>query len=324
MELLSQYWYIYTENTEANKNIGTVILPGSAVTTLLFTGKAERQFTEFPKPIEMALRSLCLFDWSELASKSLKAGKWSSKKHWTSMRLFQVPFVLEIGGNLHSNPAPTPDITNLVFQPASDPETGDEYKEPENWSFIESDKVDQFVSFIAEYNDKLNRLKIKEHNWDFWDLALGYFMKAFFAEPSIERMLWYICSFESLVGESGFGVTKRLGERLGKILSRETGIKDEDIKKRFNDIYNLRNSFVHGGGFKQQALSTDLLDSYLMARQTILWFLHVLTEIEVTINNKEIRNNDVPGREEVLSVLDLDENSRHRMHSLLKKIPSKL
>jgi hypothetical protein len=324
IDLLSKYWYIYTENSELNKEIGTFLLPGSAITTLIFTGKAERRFTEFPKSIESALRSLCLFDWSELESKSIKVGRWSSKKNWASLRLFQIPFVLEISGDLHSAPERKPDITNLTKQSFTDVDTDKEYEEPEHWSFIEHDKVDQFVSFVTEYNDILNRLKIREHNWDFLDLALGYFMKAFFIEPSLERMLWYICSFESLAGESGFGVTKRLSERLGKILNREIGFKDEDVQTRFNDIYSLRNSLVHGGKFKQQAMSTDLLDSYIMARHTILWFLHILDDTETAISNKKVQSNEVPGREEILSLLDLGRTSRRRMHSLLDNIPGKL
>jgi hypothetical protein len=81
---------------------------------------------------------------------------------------------------------------------------------------------------------------------------------------------------------------------------------------------------VHGGKFKQQAMSTDLLDSYIMARHTILWFLHILDDTETAISNKKVQSNEVPGREEILSLLDLGRTSRRRMHSLLDNIPGKL
>ena len=153
------------------------------------------------------------------------------------------------------------------------------------------------------------------------DIALGYFMKAFFAPPGLDQMLWYITSLEALLGERGMGVSKRLAERVGAILSNLGGGKKNKYSKRFEELYRLRNSLVHGVQFKKQARVAHLVDTYLFARSTILWFLHTLEAIQRKIINGETDRRHVPGREEILMLLDLDRKAGHRLKKLLDKLP---
>jgi len=64
LKLLAQYWFIQVTEPSHPSRIGHFRLQASSSATLLFSGYVEREYAQFPKAIESALRQLCVFDWA--------------------------------------------------------------------------------------------------------------------------------------------------------------------------------------------------------------------------------------------------------------------
>jgi len=319
LELLSHYWFICVEVTSPVEHIGLIHIPSGPTTTLLFRGLAQRYYTAYPESVESTLRLLCLFDWSGLEKKV--KGDLSSKEDWQSLRLFNVPFVLEIKDNLLSAPASAPpDLSKLNTEPVFD-ERGEEIGQlPEHWILLDNSETEAFKRFIQDIKDMVGGLRTSEYGWQFIEVALGYFTKAFFTDNRLEQMLWYITSMEALLGESGAGVTDRLARRIGSILGTNSKERDK-YSERFRQLYKLRNSLVHGGQFAEASVA-DLLDTYLIARRAMLWFLHALHMVQSKIGEVQMNKQDTPDREELLMFLDLKIGSRDRLQWLKKEFPT--
>lgn len=318
LELLSRYWFICIERTSPVEQIGLIHVPSGPTTTLLFRGLAKRYYTEYPEQVESILRLLCLFDWSDLEKKVER--RLSSKEDWRSLRLFKVPFVIEVTDDLLSAPTSAPDLSKLSTEPLLD-ERGEEVGQlPEHWISLDSGETEAFKRFIHDTSRILAGLRTNEYGWQFVEVALGYFTKAFFTDNRLEQMLWYITCMEALLGESGAGVTDRLARRIGSILGT-TGEERDKYSERFRQLYRLRNSLVHGGQFAEASVA-DLLDAYLIARRAMLWFLYALDMVQSKIGVVEIDKKDVPDREELLMFLDLKIGSRDRLQWLKKEFPT--
>lgn len=317
IELISHYWFVCVEDTSPIEQIGPIRIPASPTTTLLFRGLAERYYTTYPESVESVLRLLCLFDWSGLEKKA--KGGLSSKENWQSLRLFNVPFILEVKDDLLSPPASAPDLSELSTESVFD-ERGEEIGQwPEHWISLDNSETEAFKDIIQDIKRVVGGLKTSEYGWQFIEVALGYFTKAFFTSNRLEQMLWYVTSMESLLGERGAGVTERLARRIGSILGTNNEERDK-YSERFRQLYRLRNSLVHGGQSAEASVA-DLLDTYLMARRAILWFLHALDLVQSKIGQLQKNKEDAPDREELLMFLDLKIGSRDRLQWLKKEFP---
>src|SRR5438093_11468497 len=122
---------------------------------------------------------------------------------------------------------------------------------------------------------------------------------------------------EALLGEKKEGLTNLLARRLALVLGG-TEQERKQIKKSFQDLYDLRSRLVHGDGklLDQKTHEKQLREARNLARRTLVWFLnyvdHVLHETR--------HDSALPTREELLSVLDLKTESRERVKHLLKNI----
>ena len=318
LELLSRYWFVCIETMSPVEQIGLFYLPHGPSTTLLFGGYAERWYTKYPKQVESAICLLSLFDWSGLEKES--KGGLSSKENWRSLRLFKVPFVLDVKSDLLSAPVAAPDLSKLITESVFDPEMAEEVgKVPEHWISLGSGETEVFKTFIQDLVRIVGGLRINEYNWRFMEVALGYFTKAFVTDPGLEQMLWYITCLEALLGEKGAGVTRRLAQRIGTIFGTSSKERDK-YSKKFVRLYELRNSLVHGAEFAKTAQVADILDAYLVARRAILWFLYIL-DIVQSRTGKGQMNRNVPGREELLMFLDFNRSSRNQLQWLLNEFP---
>jgi len=318
LELLSHYWFICIEETSPVEQIGVIRIPAGPSTTLLFRDLAERYYTTYPESVESILRLLCLFDWSGL-EKKIRGGL-SSKEDWQSLRLFNVPFVLEVKDDLLSTPVSAPDLSELSTEPLID-EKGEEIGQwPEHWISLDASETEALKRFIQDIKHLVEGLRTSEYRWQFIEVALGYFTKAFFTDNRLDQMLWYITCMEALLGESGTSVTDRLARRIGTILGTNSEERGK-YSERFRQLYKLRNSLVHGGQSAEASVA-DLLDTYLITRRAILWFLHTLGMVQSKIDEVQMNKKDTPDREELLMFLDLKIGSRDRLQWLKKEFPA--
>lgn len=322
--LLSQYYFLCCTSKEEVEQIGHIYFYHSPLTTLIFSGEAERWYTDFPKPIESALRSLSLYDWERTHKNSHNSRFWNSKDDWESLRLPDIPFVLKVRHSPLWFPQPIPDFSKLKTQPFTDRYTEEEFEEPENWFSLTKEETDRFNMFVQKTNLILSHLNTKENDWDFINIALGYFLKAFICSPDLDQMLWFITSFEALVGEHPKGVTggvtKGLIRRLSIILNKDIGMDENGVRERFERIYDLRSCLVHGGRFEKQPHRNDIIDARLIARRVILWFLNALDLVQTAIGKGTIKNNDVKGHERILAEMDLYRQSKGVLALVLEQL----
>lgn len=93
------------------------------------------------------------------------------------------------------------------------------------------------------------------------------------------------------------------------------------IKTQFKELYSFRSDLVHGNRFKKQTYVGHLHDARKLSRRVILWFLHCLCRIQADfVLDPTVKN--IPTREDILSVLDLDQNRRIHLRRLIDILPS--
>lgn len=136
---------------------------------------------------------------------------------------------------------------------------------------MSSAEVEGFKKFIAEKSNVTEYIKRNKSDWDFLDISLSYFKRAFFSHRD-DQILWHITAIEALIGEKN-GVLDNVSRRMAMILG---GNAEErmDIQKKFKKIYNIRSEIVHGEKYSDEILESYMDDARRMARALVLWFLH--------------------------------------------------
>jgi hypothetical protein len=269
------------------------------------------RYTSFPMAVEGVVKTLALFDWK---ANLLMGGEEEGDPKERVWRGFGIPFILELDDNLLKPPRPAPDVATLASKPYyPDPETGEQH----GWVPVElidlnGRETQSFIRFTSRIIGLDRGLRIHENKWEFFDIALGYLAKAFFAED-LEQLLWHITALEALVGEKGYGATERLRNRLASILAA-----DEDQGKatgtQFDELYKVRCALVHGKQSHNQAYVGHLREARDIARKVAVWFLYYLAELQA------LRPQNPPAREECLELLDKKTGSP--LLSLLDQLPS--
>ena len=329
LRLLSEYWCIQAASLSAVERIGPFYLHWrvSVSDTILFGDDDELEtqrrvwYSEHRDPVRSILLKLSLFDWSTSQDKRNLQIDLSQHEDWPSARHINIPFVLQVSADPLSAPRTKPNFSELLTEEMFLEERGESVTTRETWGDLSltSERTEEFKVFVKEIGHTLDTMELYDYRWSFMSIALGYFSKAYFMTPGFEQMLWHITSLEALLGEKGGGVSRRLSERIRSICGDQGG---DRYAARFAQIYNLRNSIVHGGVGKGAVNATHLLDAYLINRRIILWFLRVLRAMHVEVV-KTGNHRDVPGREEILAFIDLDRTSREdrRLQWLLNTFP---
>lgn len=303
---LQDYWFVCVREVLPARQIGKIKIPWDEIS------RVDIRYTAWPKAIEAVLKQLALFNWREVegAEKDLETG-------W---RGFCVPFVLRLSDHLLDSPWLSPDFSRLEKRPVIDSDTGEEVgEEPLTYISVNGKGTDEFKGFIQGVNDLMCRLRPREKDWEFLDVAVGFFIKAFFAE-GLEQMLWHITTLEALLGEKGTGVIARLAGRIASILGKGEHEKTT-VKKEFTELYSFRSDLVHGNRFKKEVYVGHLRNARDQARETLLWFLHYLDWVQTEIS-ANLPAEGIPTRGEILSLIDLDEHGRNRLGWLVKILPS--
>lgn len=311
VERLQGYWFVYLAELAPAPKLGWIYLPFD----LSRPDRISIEYTRYPKAIESTLQHLALFEWQADWWKEYdkyKQQKDDLEKGWFG---FRIPFVLRVGDNLLDSSIVAPDLSRLEKEVVPDPQTGEEIGDvPAAYIRLSKSETDSFKAFIQRTGNLLKSLRAGENEWQFLKIALGYFIKAFLSE-GLEQLLWHITVLEALLGEKGKGVTERLARRIASILGKSDDER-KAIRKKFEELYGFRCNLVHGNPFQKQTYVRHLRDARNLARQTLLWFLHYLNEIQTGFPKE-----DIPTREEILTLLDLEQNSKVRLAQLIDSLP---
>jgi len=313
---LENYWFVYLTQLAPSPKLGRIFVDMSGMDRVSF------EYTGYPKVIESALQQLALFDWQAdwWKAPSSPIHKQQEKDEEIGWLGFGIPFVLRVDNNLLGSPRRAPDFATLQAEPFVDARTGEEIGEvPVTYIRLDKGETDTFKTSIQRTGNLLGSLGAKQNDWRFLEVALGNFIKAFFAE-GLEQMLWHITTLEALLGEKGEGVTERLARRIASILGKSEDER-KAIRKQFKDLYRFRCDLVHGNPFQKPIYVGHLRDIRNLARRTLLWFLHYLENIQGRIPHDQA-GESLPTREDILMLLDLDENSRARLAWLIDSLPS--
>jgi hypothetical protein len=233
---------------------------------------------------------------------------------------FNVPFVLSVDDSLLSSPVRAADPLGLDFETVVDNETGEEVGErPAVHVSLTEDETKTFERFVRPIAEIMSTLRVTENRWEFLDIAWGYFIKAFFSPSNLEQLLWHIVALEALLGERRQGVSSRIPRRIASILGRNEEDK-KAIKKAVDELYNFRSDLVHGSKVSEEIYVGHLREARNIARRTLHWFIRYLDHIQTQMPSA--KEEKVPTREDILTLLDLDHSGRLRVGKLVESLPS--
>lgn len=298
-EFLANYWFLVVKDRRKPTQLFDVLnMPWPSF------GEVNLKYAPYPS-LEKALRRLVFYDWRPDTSK----GRDIQPSDWSGWEGFKLPFVITLSDNCLKSPMRAPRI-----YPYTNEYLG---KLPEIGNHLGKTETENLAQTISNVDRLLLAFETAEGNWPFVSRSLSFFTKAFFTE-GLEQLLWHIASLEALIGEEREGVTKRLGTRVGMILG-ESQKKRKELKKRFDEVYEVRSALVHGAEFKKQTMEGHLMQARDFARRTLFWFLNFLSN---TLSILGTANPEIlPKREEILSAIDLGPAAITSLYGVLNSLP---
>jgi hypothetical protein len=317
LDLMQNYWYIYFTQEEEIPKIGYIYLD------LDFNSleKVKSKYTNFPQALEQRLRILSLYHWQADWWKKYAIQEQTEKEvGWVG---FEIPVFFKINKSFIVDPNHIPDFKRKLFtEPVYDVKGNTIGEIPKAYINLNEKETNSFKVFTKETTKIINGIDINKNKWEFLDISLGYFLKAFFTdsfEKGLEQLLWNITALEALLGEKNNDLTESLARRNSTILGT-TQKEKIYIKKQFKELYNFRCALVHGIHFKKEIYIGHLRVCRDLVRKTILWFLHYLYFIQKEILEKENYQINIK-RKDILNFLDLEPHSRENIKNLSNKIP---
>jgi Apea-like HEPN len=313
---LQGYWFLSTTSTQSfpqpDDDDSVLRRLGSY---LCRRNHIDPEYEGFAKLFGTPEQILALFPWHKHLDPQIMEDEWG-RFMWPQDFL---PFTFEVNCDLLSSPQTAPDLSLLQLKEIFDPTAGEEIgKERVIWFDVDKEGTCQFKCFVRYMEDLLHAVKPQECGWEFLEVAMGYFMKAF-RSSGLEQLLWNITVIESLLGEDSVGLKDRLARGLSTILGN-TKHEQEDVRKRFRDLYDFRCDLVHGNKFKKQVFVKHLSTARLFARDTLVWFLHYLYAAQPSISDKQATAS-VPSRHVLLMNLDMDKSTREPLRLLMDRLP---
>lgn len=304
---LSQFWMI----------VCTEERPISHSGLLLWGEKIKPKYSPFSGKLKNAFRILSLYKWRDQYSPDENL-LLSDDAGLLSLNICpSLPFTIQIPQGFLDNPPAAPDLSDLPMEATMD-SFGEEVGEHPYVAFDLSGSETEFRDFVKDINALVEKIK-QVPQWQFIDVALS-FMEKGFRDSGLEQLLWHITAIEALVGEDVPGLTNLLRDRVSFVLAKNPAERKK-IKKIFEKLYDLRSDYMHGN---EQLLDTkvvhhDLAQAREMARQTTLWMLSYLNHVLAASTKNQ---TPLPSRDTLLSLLDLNEQSRIETANLLSCLPN--
>lgn len=291
-KMMNNYWFIQIDDIELFSKDND-ILDFNEIDIVKF------KHTDYPNKLELVLKKLSLFNWApDFCSNSSE-----KQKFWFG---FNIPFFIKVDDNILNSPSKVNyDFQKLDTEPFFHPATNEEigYR-PATYFHFDKRETDDFERFIHEIDNIFIEFNNYQAPLQFFDIALGYFIKAFFSD-GLEQLLWHISTLEALLGEKADGLTQLLARRTALILSKERKER-EIIRKQFKELYNFRSKLVHGNPFSDKKGKSvyvgHLNNAREIARKSVLWFISSFV-------NKYSQNQDGKIQDEILTAIDLEPES---------------
>ena len=299
-DILSHYWFIREESSENIKGIDYVIPISFDEITLV-----PRNFPD------RVIQLLALFDWEEVGIGGYP-DKFDEHAGWEA---FSNPIAIGITDNVFASRHTSPDLSGLDFFPIYEGPDGEILEGPQFYHHISKEGVERLKEIVGKSQKFLQSIDLKECNWEFLDIAMGYLAKAFFAE-GLEQLLWHMTVLEALFGEKN-GVMESIRRRLGNIFCKT----QSEIRKIFNKLYDFRSGLVHGNKYEKRAYWGHLREARKLARKSLLWFLTYLSAIHQELAREQKPLRDYPKKEEIQTMLDFNKEALQRIGFLIEKLP---
>lgn len=296
---LCAYWFLVAEESTAAR-----ALTEEVFIDLTEVGRVLWSYHPPPSSIAKPLRALSLFDWQQATTRHGEVpGGWVR---------FGLPIVFRVDDALLAAPHRMPDCSVLKGESVYDLEREAVYADLDDGATLHLEEFCRRIAAkLVDYREK--------HPWYFFEIAMMYFVRAFQTDD-LEQMLWHTIALEALLGGSrGGAVLEPLRRRLSLILG-ETRAEQEQIRKRFKKLYQLRCDLVHGNRMLKSLESTYLAELRVFARRSMLWFTHWLATLSGTIRQADDASA-LPTQSELLSVLDLEERARVKIGDLIRALP---
>lgn len=315
-EQIEEYWFLCASKSIPAPKIGVIYLEQAEGMDICHV---DIEYANYPEEIMPFLKSLSLFDWgADWLKESLKTKE--IKDIEVGWFRFHIPFIYTINDDLLDSPNHAPNLSLLPKEDYFDESIQDVCLRRPSFIYLDNEKTNKFKEFIAHINNLLLSIRTEQNNWQFFDIAINFFIKAFFSN-GIDQLLWHITSIESLLGQVDKS-TDNIANRMALILGRNDKEKII-IKNKFKGkkgLYDFRCRLVHGKTFKEKAYINHLWEARSLSRRIILWFIHYLSRIQdQVIQQKDAEK--IPTREDILLLIDLDLSTRNRMKRLLINLP---
>jgi len=307
---LASYWFLVCED-ESETSLGW---------SVDLSGKVEVGYSPFSGALKQDFRRLILYPWKDqfTGSVQLPTTKLKSLHPWAGPFQFSIPFVLASSDSWIVTPGRAPDLSSLVTEPWFDHEGNEGGTRPVVACWLSEEETAEFCSFVSQIDRTIEKATIGCPEWRFADTALNFLEKAFVSRDA-EQLLWHITTIEAILGEKvDSGLTKILKARTGRVLGGTTEERKQ-IGKNFEELYGLRSDLVHGNATlsDRDIYLRHLGQAREMARQITVWMLHYLASIREAMKD----GDRLPSRDNLLSVLDMDEPSRQEISALLAIVP---
>jgi hypothetical protein len=310
LDQITDYWFIFVSQAIT---VTEIVPPANHELKINLNDRYRIEMTYTPRPfpasLESVIKLLALFEWPT------SHGWGHAVESATGWNGFNIPFVLKVTDSLCETPNQTPSFERLWKEPEFD-QTGNEIGEyPVVLISLNEQETESLIAFVKRTHESLQRFDFKKSGWDFFEIALNMFVKAFFA-GGLEQLLWHITTIEALLGEDVPGFTRKLARRIASICGK-TKKERESLRKSFGKLYDFRSDLVHGNRFEDVVYSRHLWEARDFARRTLIWFLEFLLIIQYGISQRQ----DIvkcPERNLLLKLLDMDVTERSQLKALLQ------
>lgn len=311
VEQIKDYWFLCVKKSIPAPKMGVIHLEQAEGMNVCHV---DIEYANYPEAILPFIKSLSLFDWgSDWLKESFKNNNKEIKDIELGWLRFHIPFVYIINDNLLDFPDKAPDLSLLSKDQYFDESLNDVLWRTPSYIDFNKEETNNFKQFVTNVNNLLTNLKTEQYNWKFHVLALDFFIKAFFSN-GIEQLLWHIISIEALLGQEESS-TKNITNRIGSLLGKQ------EAKYFREKLYKFRSDLVHGKKFKEDVYINHLWQARSLSRRIILWFNHYLSRIQSILLEQQDKEQ-IPTREDILLLIDLDLNTRNRLKRLLINLPT--